>query len=386
MTETESRYFALYTYHTNRSTTGNGGSTVSDEKEKEVSDFLQREARFNSDFSLSVITTNLKAELETTLRGFIATRLSKGTVFSGIGDVTDIDLGDESLQCYYYHLRQANDDHVTDDVSSMYTSEEYVVCFLAAPEESLDLFRVDLDSYSEDLLPMLDSEMKEVNQVQVYLSRWHQESVQYITRCINKLNKQLSILLHEAISNSKLEVESDDSVTKSEIIKFMHCCSLSDLLQQANNRDGGQQDTSSEPSLIDFDESGSKLFEVKSENVVKMCIKGDVITFQNSVQNDFCQEWMHTLLDGPNDKPAYSRQVIESYKLRVIQDMNLLKRLVRQAESDHYALYRAFIFLRKCGNCEVLLKHTNIDCSAMSEDANHVLNILQEFVMQDTSS
>ncbi|XP_071965961.1 protein Njmu-R1-like [Antedon mediterranea] len=381
-TNAEKRYFALYTYHTNRST-GNDTSSITDEHDNGVSEFLQREAMFNSDFSLSVITTNLEAEQETMLRGFIATRLSKGTVFSGIGDVTDFHLDEEKLQCYYYHLRELNDEHVADSESSMYPSEEYVVCFLATAEDSLDLFRVDLDSYSEELLPMLDSEMKAVDKVQIYMSKWYEQAVQYITRSIKKLSSQLSILLHETISNSKVEIECDDKVTELEIKRFMHCCSLSDLLLQANDRGSGHQDSSSEPSLIDFDEASSKVFDLKADKAVKMYIKEDTITFDNSVENDFCKEWMNTLLDACNSNPAYSRQVIESYKLRVIQDMNLLKRLVRQAESDHYALYRAFIFLKKCGNCAVLLKHTNVDCSAMSEDANHVLRILQEFVLQD---
>ena len=46
------------------------------------------------------------------------------------------------------------------------------------------------------------------------------------------------------------------------------------------------------------------------------------------------------MLTGDPKNPEYLRQVIEDCKLRTIQDLNNLKRLVRQAESDHYALYR----------------------------------------------
>lgn len=41
--------------------------------------------------------------------------------------------------------------------------------------------------------------------------------------------------------------------------------------------------------------------------------------------------------------------------MQTIQDMNLVRRIVRKAESDHYALYRAYKLLKECGYTKTLL-------------------------------
>jgi hypothetical protein len=57
--------------------------------------------------------------------------------------------------------------------------------------------------------------------------------------------------------------------------------------------------------------------------------------------NRFCQDWATTMQgEEEESKPSYLRQVIENFKLKIIQDLNNLRRLIQQAEKDHYALYR----------------------------------------------
>ena len=57
--------------------------------------------------------------------------------------------------------------------------------------------------------------------------------------------------------------------------------------------------------------------------------------------NRFCQEWATTMQgEEEESKPSYLRQVVENFKLKIIQDLNNLRRLLQHAEKDHYALYR----------------------------------------------
>lgn len=59
------------------------------------------------------------------------------------------------------------------------------------------------------------------------------------------------------------------------------------------------------------------------------------VTEKSSLGDD----WAAAMLKDTSN-PAFLRQIIEDFKLKTIQDLNTLKRLVRQAETDHYALYR----------------------------------------------
>lgn len=60
--------------------------------------------------------------------------------------------------------------------------------------------------------------------------------------------------------------------------------------------------------------------------------------------------------------------------------MNLVRRIVRKAESDHYALYRAYKLLKECGYTKTLLglsmSEHNSSCSSLdASDANNSTTI-----------
>ena len=70
----------------------------------------------------------------------------------------------ETLSCYYYLLRQASRQEADIDQEGhptyFYTSNnEYVVCLLTDDIHTLELFRPELDAYSEGLLAVLDNEV-----------------------------------------------------------------------------------------------------------------------------------------------------------------------------------------------------------------------------------
>ncbi|KAG8534536.1 hypothetical protein GDO81_019202, partial [Engystomops pustulosus] len=81
-----------------------------------------------------------------------------------------------------------------------------------------------------------------------------------------------------------------------------------------------------------------------------------------AVSNRFCEAWMQVFLSACDaGNPFLFRQKLENFKLKVIQDMNILKRLIRQAESSHYSLFRCYNFLKNCGNGDLLLRIVKVE-------------------------
>lgn len=67
--------------------------------------------------------------------------------------------------------------------------------------------------------------------------------------------------------------------------------------------------------------------------------------------------------------------------LQAIQDMNSLKRFIRQAESSHYALFRCCQFLQGCGNGDVLLQNAHAEHRDLPE-ACSIIRVLDEFLSE----
>lgn len=71
-------------------------------------------------------------------------------------------------------------------------------------------------------------------------------------------------------------------------------------------------------------------------------------------------------------------------KKQAIQDMNTLKRFIRQAEMSHYALFRCCLFLQSCGNRDVLLQNARAEHSGLSE-ACSIIRVLEEFLSEQAA-
>ncbi|KAH8037167.1 hypothetical protein HPB51_008849 [Rhipicephalus microplus] len=62
-----------------------------------------------------------------------------------------------------------------------------------------------------------------------------------------------------------------------------------------------------------------------------------------------------------------------------IQNLNLVKRLVKEAENDHYALFNTYQFLKKCGYWEALLQRAINEGSVVATpEGREVIELLQE--------
>lgn len=70
---------------------------------------------------------------------------------------------------------------------------------------------------------------------------------------------------------------------------------------------------------------------------------------------------------------------------QAIQDMNSLKRFVRQAEMSHYALFRCCQFLQGCGNGDVLLQNARAEHSDLPE-ACSIITVLEEFLKEQSQA
>ncbi|ERE67532.1 protein Njmu-R1-like protein [Cricetulus griseus] len=98
--------------------------------------------------------------------------------------------------------------------------------------------------------------------------------------------------------------------------------------------------------------------------------------------NRFCEDWMQAFLHGAEaGNPFLFRQILENFKLKAIQDTNNLKRFIRQAEMNHYALFKCYLFLKNCGSGDILLKIVKVEHEEMPE-AKSVVAVLEEFMRE----
>ncbi|KAF6092538.1 sensitization to ricin complex subunit 2 [Phyllostomus discolor] len=119
--------------------------------------------------------------------------------------------------------------------------------------------------------------------------------------------------------------------------------------------------------------------EEQRESVVIDCSSSQPQLY-NAGSNRFCEDWMQAFLNGAEGgNPFLFRQVLENFKLKAIQDTNNLKRFIRQAEMNHYALFKCYMFLKNCGSGDVLLKIVKVEHEEMPE-AKNVVAVLEEFM------
>ncbi|XP_068118051.1 protein Njmu-R1 isoform X2 [Hyperolius riggenbachi] len=339
-----------------------GGGTQLTMDSDEASRENSGDTAYGEDFSLSLGDTNLQAEAEPELRSFVAKRLSRGAMFDGMGNVSSMDLGfpESSLGCYFCLIQQMA------DPESESQSSEYVVCFLGGSEKGLDLFRLELDKYTEELKTMLSPQLENLDSlIRPLLSSWYEVCVMPIQRVVNIFQDKLAYLLHAALSYSTVEVTNSDDRTRNDIARFLSSASLQGLVQEGTMTSLCIAMTERQHHTVTVD------FQLGEPELV------------NAVSNRFCEEWMQFFSSCEGGSPFLFRQKLENFKLKAIQDMNSLKRLIRQAESSHYALFRCYNFLKNCGNGDILLRMVKVEHAEMPE-ANSVVTVLEEFIQEES--
>ncbi|XP_060108805.1 protein Njmu-R1 [Heteronotia binoei] len=352
-------YYCLYGYQNCRSQQGvdsDDGSPCSTAAGTPSSD----------DFSLSLVDTNLPVEAEAELRSFIAKHLAKGAFFEGMGNIASVELSlpESRVGCYYCLLQPEKHGEMASSESSV-CSLDYVVCFLGGSEKGLELFRLELDRYMQDLKINLDAKPNNLETcVQPLLRIWFEDSVCPIQRVVQLFQEKLAFVLHAALSYTPVEVKESDERTKKDIDRFLRAASLQGLVQEATMT-----------SLC------MAMNEEQCKSMVIDC-SGPQPQFQNAGSNKFCEEWTQVFLNGSEGgNPFLFQQILENFKLKAIQDINNLKRFIRQAEMNHYALFKCYLFLQNCGSGDVLLKIVKVEHAEMQE-AKNVITVLEEFMRE----
>uniref|UniRef100_A0A2K6T3P8 Chromosome 17 open reading frame 75 n=1 Tax=Saimiri boliviensis boliviensis TaxID=39432 RepID=A0A2K6T3P8_SAIBB len=315
-------------------------------------------------FFLSLVDSNLPSEVEPELRSFIAKRLSKGAVFEGLGNVASVELRIPGYRvgCYYCLFQNEKLLPETVTLDSEHNPSEYVVCFLGGSDKGLEL---ELDKYIQGLKNNMNCEVRGLESpIKSYLSSWFEDVVCPIQRVVILFQEKLTFLLHAALSYTPVEVKESDEKTKRDINRFLSVASLQGLIHEGTMT-----------SLC------MAMTEEQHKSVVIDC-SGSQPQFHNAGSNRFCEDWMQAFLNGAEGgNPFLFRQVLENFKLKAIQDTNNLKRFIRQAEMNHYALFKCYMFLKNCGSGDILLKIVKVEHEEMPE-AKNVVAVLEEFMKE----
>ncbi|XP_006832368.1 PREDICTED: protein Njmu-R1 [Chrysochloris asiatica] len=354
-----SSHYSLYSYRGSRLAHHRGDS--------DDASGTNTETPSGDDFSLSLVDTNLPSEVEPQLRSFIVKRLSKGAVFEGLGNVTSLELSSPGYRvgCYYCLFQQDKLFPEAAAVDSECKPSEYVCCFLGGSEKGLELFRLELDKYIQGLKDNMNCEEKGLeNPIKSYLNSWFEDVVCPIQRVVLLFQEKLTFLLHAALSYTPVEVKESDEKTKRDIDRFLSVASLQGLIHEGTVT-----------SLC------MAMTEEQHKSVVIDCSSSQP-RFFNAGSNRFCEDWMQAFLNGAEGgNPFLFRQVLENFKLKAIQDTNNLKRFIRQAEMNHYALFKCYLFLKNCGSGDTLLKIVKVEHEEMPE-AKNVVAVLEEFMKE----
>ncbi|XP_070790898.1 protein Njmu-R1 [Pituophis catenifer annectens] len=319
----------------------------------------------SDDFSLSLVDTNLPTEAEMELRGLVAKHLNKGALFEGMGNVISAELSipETRVGCYYC-VFQPDKCAEGADPESRESPLEYVICFLGGSEKGLELFRLELDGYVQDMKTCLDSKQSNLETcIQPLLRTWFEDLVCPIQRVVNLFKEKLAFVLHAALSCTPVEVNGSEERTEKDINRFLRAASLQDLVRETMTTSLCTAATTEE--------------QCKS---VVIDLNGPQLCFHGAGTNRFCEDWTQAFLNvSEGGNPFLFRQILENFKLKAIQDINNLKRFIRQAEMSHYALFKCYLFLKNSGSGDVLLKIVKVEYAEMQE-ARNVISVLEEFM------
>lgn len=350
-------YYTIYLYQGTRSEAS--GENVAWNQRRADSTTSQ------DDFSLTLVDSSLPLEAEPELRTYISRRLSKGALLGGMGNIATVELSipEQAVGCYCCLLEQERSPEQPDA-----DGNGYVICFMGGSEKGLNLFRLELDKYVQGLHSSLQTpELQNLEtEVRPYLSQWFEESVMHIYRVVQLVQNNISFLLHAALSHTHVDVINSDERTKTDVSRFIKAAGLQGL---------SQQDASTAASLC------KAMSEETQSDLIIDCSTSPP-SLSNTVSNRFCDDWIQAFLNAAERcNPFLLRQILENFKLKAIQDMNSLKRFVRQAEMSHYALFRCCQFLQGCGNGDVLLQNVRTEHSDLPE-ACSIIGVLEEFLRE----
>ncbi|KAK3775235.1 hypothetical protein RRG08_044587 [Elysia crispata] len=384
------RFYALYSVQPQRKFS----STESEE------DQLQENTQ-----SLSIIATNLIAAAEIDLRKSLSSWLTKDKGLPRKGKFASMGLNMESEYsssaiCYSSVIETpAADSQDFNSVSagspgdSGANQQQFVVSFISFQDSSLDLFRSEFDQYVQGLVPLLDKELfvtcqapslstesannnassgkpltfPDLSQlgtgIQTYLEQWPTSVLGYLTRTLQFMGADVEHLIYAALSNASLQISGTTAEMEEDIKRFFRCCSLSSLVEQL------QPDNTSHKSITGSSDS-AELWQLqapiisltfKSEEEMSLDSSTGKVIMDPLRSCTFCKNAADKLMSLDVSNMTKIRDFLESIKLAFVHNLNKLKRFLKQAEVDYYALYGSLCYLKKCGCGELLMQYVKLD-------------------------
>lgn len=359
----EHKYFyALYSYSSQSSHDETGDN--------------QQTAESNG-FSLTHVMSDLPEATENHLSQFLFSKISKGQLYNDSGSISSFTFREEEkdteMSCYYCKLRGADTVNVDinvgqGDFNDSREPRAHVLCFLTPHSNMLDHFRHELDMYALGLFKFLEQDNE--TQAKVYLEKWAYETTEFLCRSLKLLGQDVKYLMYAALRDAQLVFEGVDNIVQQDLLQFVKSCSLGDMLRQTESPLSGSLDmlTDLTPQSPD---SKKRTIQVKTDS--------GQLKFLPEYCTKFCEDWSQSVNSLSSGHPGLIKQVIEAGKLKYTQSINTLKRLMMQAENDYYALYRAYMFLKNSGNCEILLNCAHLE---LQSETYNVFRCLEEFVSE----
>lgn len=351
-------FYAVYLY-TNSPKTQQQSETETSADEESQKPAPAKPPKSQTKESLSLLATDLGAVAETDLRCFVIKKVARDLQDTrGNVDAIEVTLGEKTTvtaMCFHQaFMKEAADTEKKEQ-------QAYVLCFIAPDDGTLDLYCTDLERFGKSLLPLLmNSEIDFKSTLTSSLEEWHNICVLYMSRCIGTLCENIGVLLQAALSESPVKVTTGNSREKSDIEKFMEACNLHGLESHK-------------------EEHSATAGESQAPVAVEILSNDDGLRPVSTEASPFCQLWAARLVKSKDEGPLILRRIIEGFKIRTIRDMNLVKRLVKEAENDHYALFNAYQFLKNCGYWKTLLQRAISEGSILAApEGQEVVDLLQE--------
>ncbi|GFQ90366.1 protein Njmu-R1, partial [Trichonephila clavata] len=351
--------YTLYLFSNNKhaSTGSDSGSN-----EKEHTNSAKNDSKNNHveepSVCLSLLEGNVSAEQETVVRCYLLKTLSgrEDLSFENEGKYAELQFSDdlgEPFGCYYHRLsKHSNHENESNKDTTSSKLHTFFIC-LIGPSNGLGKF-------CHSLIPLLDPEgLKNKDDVQLKLKSWYFHCVEYIQRCVENYNDGLLILLLCSLWGS-VEIVSQDEQAKWDTERFVEtCCVMPELIE------------SSKESVVS---DATLSFTI---NVTD----GKIEVNQTLDNSPYCLKWLDKLKSCPSHDYIGLHNILEGFRLKTVQDLNTLKRLLQKAQTDHYSLYRAYQFLQASGYEDILLYHVKKEASMAGEqEVLEIISCLQEFL------
>jgi hypothetical protein len=220
----------------------------------------------------------------------------------------------------------------------------------------------------------LGNESRNDSDLRQFLANWYYICVESVKTCILTFLPVMKFLLHSVLVGKSFVIICDKA-KYFEIVSFLETLSLTKSVDIRDSRTPTENSAST--TQTGESEHFSDTVVLNLTNISGPLINTTEYEFSLTKEtNDFCCEWANELKEMVAKSDAFKiRAFLEQKKNLILQELNYIKRLVGEAQLDHYALYKAFLYLKRNNNKDVLLVAL-LKENAKNKDAREVLEVI----------